>query len=152
MCSLKLTVKDRFLTAVEACRGPCSRMVEWCWSPGRPPLRLCPSQSGTLLSAGCRGRNHSWLDKIDLPRHAMKGWLPVTHLVDGQRQFCCWGLAYVDSAALRRVALHDGEDFQVAWGRRQVEVSQTGLFQVVEVSLCQSVPTKQHAVHFIKLD
>lgn len=82
----------------------------------------------------------------------MKGWLPVTHLVDGQGQFWGRGLADVDRAALCRVALHDGEDFQVTWGWRQVEVSQTCLFQVVEVSLCQSVPAEQRAVVFIKLD
>lgn len=31
-------------------------------------------------------------------------------------------------------------------------MSQTGLFQVVEVSFCQSVPTEQDAADFIKLD
>lgn len=31
-------------------------------------------------------------------------------------------------------------------------MSQTGLFQVVEVSFCQSVPAEQRAVVFIKLD
>lgn len=73
----------------------------------------------------------------------MKWHLLATDLVDGEGQLCRCGLTDVDSAALRRVALHDGEDLQVTWGRRQVEVSQTGLFQVVEVSLRQSVPTEQ---------
>lgn len=64
------------------------------------------------------------------------------HLVDGERQFGSCSLADVDGAALCRVALHDGEDLQVTRGRRQVEVGQPGLFQVVEVSLSQSVPER----------
>lgn len=65
-----------------------------------------------------------------------------SHLVDGERQFGSCGLTDVDGAALCRVALHDGEDLQVTWGRRQVEVGEPGLFQVVEVSLSQSVPER----------
>lgn len=65
-----------------------------------------------------------------------------SHLVDGERQFGSCGLTDVDGAALCRVALHDGEDLQVTRGRRQVEVGEPGLFQVVEVSLSQSVPER----------
>lgn len=56
----ELTVWDRVccvFMADEACLGPWSRMVEWCGSPGRPPLRLCPIQSGTRLSVGCREKS-----------------------------------------------------------------------------------------------
>lgn len=65
-----------------------------------------------------------------------------SHLVDGERQLGSCGLTDVDGAALCRVALHDGEDLQVTRGRRQVEVGEPGLFQVVEVSLSQSVPER----------
>lgn len=65
-----------------------------------------------------------------------------SHLVDGERQFGSCSLTDVDGAALCRVALHDGEDLQVTRGRRQVEVGEPGLFQVVEVSLSQSVPER----------
>lgn len=66
-----------------------------------------------------------------------------SYLVDGEGQFGSCGLTDVDCAALCRVALHDGEDLQVTRGRRQVKVGQPGLFQVVEVSLSQSVPEKE---------
>lgn len=65
-----------------------------------------------------------------------------SHLVDGERQLGSCSLTDVDGAALCRVALHDGEDLQVTRGRRQVEVGEPGLFQVVEVSLSQSVPER----------
>lgn len=66
---------------------------------------------------------------------------PVSsYLVDGEGQFGSCALTDVDSAALCWVTLHDGEDLQVTWGRGQVKVGQPGLFQVVEVSLSQSVP------------
>lgn len=65
-----------------------------------------------------------------------------SHLVDGERQLGSCGLTDVDGAALCRVALHDGEDLQVTRGRGQVEVGEPGLFQVVEVSLSQSVPER----------
>lgn len=48
---MKLTVWDPFFVA-GAFPGSGSRMVEWCMSPGRPPLRLCPVQSGIFLSVG----------------------------------------------------------------------------------------------------
>jgi len=69
------------------------------------------------------------------------------HLVDGQGQFGSCGLVDVDAAALCGVTLHDGEDLQVARGRRQVKVCQPGLFQVVEVSLSQSIPDEEDTCH-----
>lgn len=71
-----------------------------------------------------------------------------THLVDGEGQFGGCTLVDVDRAALRRVTLHDGKNLQVTGGRGQVEVGQPGLFQVVEVSLRQSVPEKQEGDQF----
>lgn len=52
---VKLTVWERVcwgFIADKGCLGSSSKMTEWCGSPGRPPLRLCPIQSETLFLAG----------------------------------------------------------------------------------------------------
>lgn len=49
-------------------------------------------------------------EKTKPAERVMKWHLLATDLIDGEGQLCRCGLTDVGGAALRRVALHDGED------------------------------------------
>lgn len=62
-------------------------------------------------------------------------WHGAAHLVDGERRSGLRDLIDVSDTALRGLALCDGEDLHGGVDGAQMEVGESGLFQVVEIPL-----------------